>query len=318
MPNIDLPLKQLETYFGVSPKSKYFEEFWDKKTLENKKKIPQYSLKKNEFQINGVVCYELEFISHDGAKIYVKYARPEIEKEYPTIFLFHGYHCNSGEWFEKMSYAKMGFNIFAMDVRGQGGKSEDNLITKGNTLTGHIMKGILDGPENLMFTKIYLDIVLLVNLAKNFTNIDKKRLYSIGGSQGGALAIACGALNPDIKKIIAAYPFLCDFKRVFDLPNQMVAYDEINRYFRHNDPRHEKEDEIFENLSFIDLQNFAPTIKSEVVMLTGLMDNVCPPSTQYAFYNKLKCNKKVYIYPQHGHEWLSGYTDIILKELISK
>ncbi|MGL4947529.1 MAG: acetylxylan esterase, partial [Cetobacterium sp.] len=103
MPNIDLPLKELEKYLGVSPKSKNFEKFWDKKIKENKENIPQYTLKKSEFQIDDVVCYELEFISHDGAKIYVKYARPEKEKEYPTIFLFHGYHCDSGEWFEKMS-----------------------------------------------------------------------------------------------------------------------------------------------------------------------------------------------------------------------
>lgn len=31
-------------------------------------------------------------------------------------------------------------------------------------------------------------------------------------------------------------------------------------------------------------------------------DNICPPSTQYAAYNKMTCNKKHIIYPDYGHE----------------
>ena len=32
------------------------------------------------------------------------------------------------------------------------------------------------------------------------------------------------------------------------------------------------------------------------------MDNVCPPSTQFACYNKIKAKKNMYISSYHGHE----------------
>ena len=38
----------------------------------------------------------------------------------------------------------------------------------------------------------------------------------------------------------------------------------------------------------------------------GLMDNICPPSTQFAAYNKITAPKDVKIYPDFAHE---GYPD---------
>lgn len=39
-------------------------------------------------------------------------------------------------------------------------------------------------------------------------------------------------------------------------------------------------------------------------MFTGLMDNICPPSTQFAAYNKITSPKQMVIYPDFGHEGL--------------
>jgi cephalosporin-C deacetylase len=46
------------------------------------------------------------------------------------------------------------------------------------------------------------------------------------------------------------------------------------------------------------------------MMATGLMDTTCPPSTQFAMYNKLTCEKQVVIYPDFGHEGLKGQDEI--------
>ena len=46
--------------------------------------------------------------------------------------------------------------------------------------------------------------------------------------------------------------------------------------------------------------------EAEVV---GLMDTVCPPSTQFAAYNKITSPKALAIYPDFGHEDLPGFTD---------
>ena len=44
-------------------------------------------------------------------------------------------------------------------------------------------------------------------------------------------------------------------------------------------------------------------------MATGLMDTICPPSTQFAAYNKMTCKKDVVIYPDFAHEGLPGWSD---------
>jgi len=89
------------------------------------------------------------------------------------------------------------------------------------------------------------------------------------------------------------------------------AYEGLRYYFRMFDPRHEREDEIFYKLGYIDVQHLAPRIKAKVLMGTGLMDTTCPPSTQFAAYNKIKSEKQVLIYPDYAHEALRGHADVI-------
>ena len=49
------------------------------------------------------------------------------------------------------------------------------------------------------------------------------------------------------------------------------------------------------------------------MMVTGLMDNICPPSSQFAAYNKITSPKDVVIYPDFGHEGLPGNNDRIFR-----
>ncbi len=45
------------------------------------------------------------------------------------------------------------------------------------------------------------------------------------------------ALNPRIKRTVAIYPFLSDFRRVLEISNTSEAYDELFRYFKFTDIR---------------------------------------------------------------------------------
>jgi len=90
-----------------------------------------------------------------------------------------------------------------------------------------------------------------------------------------------------------------------------AAYEELRTYFRQFDPQHEREEEIFTKLGYIDCQHLTPRIRAEVLMVTGLMDQVCPPSTQFAAYNKITAKKDMVIYPDFGHEGLPGANDTI-------
>ena len=96
------------------------------------------------------------------------------------------------------------------------------------------------------------------------------------------------------------------------------AYEELRIYFRLFDPLHERENEIFTKLGYVDVQHLAPRIRGEVLMTVGLMDETCPASTQFAAYNKITSKKSLRIYPDFAHELLPGQIDAtfqFMKEL---
>jgi len=93
-----------------------------------------------------------------------------------------------------------------------------------------------------------------------------------------------------------------------DLAEQ--AYEELRQYFRYFDPRHEREDDKFGQLGYIDLKNLSGRIRAQVLMATALMDKICPLSTQFAMYNQIKAPKKMVLYPDFGHEELPGFRDM--------
>jgi len=140
-------------------------------------------------------------------------------------------------------------------------------------------------------------------------DVDSERVGALGGSQGGALTVACAALEPCIKKAAPMYPFLSDYKRVWEIDQAKDAYSELEEYFRLFDPLHENEDSVFTNLGYIDIQNLAGRIRAEVLWGIGFMDTICPPSSQFAAYNKIRSDKKMLIYHDFNHEILPGFSD---------
>jgi cephalosporin-C deacetylase len=316
MPLIDMPLEKLLQYEGRNPRPADFDEFWDHSLAEMAAVDPKVELIPHPLKTSFAECFHLYFTGVGGARVHAKYLRPKnADTPHPAVLQFHGYSGNSGEWNDKLSYVSQGYAVAALDCRGQGGLSNDTGGVAGTTLNGHIIRGLDNAcngkPENLMFRNIFLDTAQLARIVMSFDEVDETRVGATGGSQGGGLTLACAALEPRIKKAAPTYPFLCDYQRVWEMDQDVNAYAELRTYFRHFDPRHEREAEIFTALGYIDNQHLARRIKAEILMTVGLMDAVCPPSTQYAAYNKITSPKKTQIYPDFGHEHMPGAADTI-------
>jgi cephalosporin-C deacetylase len=310
----DMPWEDLQTYSGVNPKPADFDEFWDKALEEMKSVDPCVELVPASFQAPFAECFDLYFTGVKDASVHAKFLRPKnIEKPGPALLNFHGYTGNAGDWFDKLPYVAAGFCVAAMDCRGQGGESEDVGGVKGTTVRGHIIRGIDDSPEQLLFRQIFLDTAQLARIVMAMPEVDEKRVGASGGSQGGALTIACAALVPEINRAAPTFPFLSDYKRVWDMDLAKDAYQELHEYFRFFDPFHKREEEIFTRLGYIDVQHLAPRIKATILMTVGLMDTICPPSTQFAAYNKIISPKELCVYPDYGHEGLPGIADKIFQ-----
>lgn len=310
MPLIDFPLETLRTYKGLNPRPDDFDAYWDRALAEMKSVDAKVELRPAAFKCEFADCFDLFFTGVKGARVHAKLIKPKkIQGKVPAVCMFHGYTGRIGDWTDHLWYAARGHVFAGLDCRGQGGQSEDVGGVTGNTHHGHIIRGLEQGPEHLLYRSIFLDCAQLAGIVMAMPEVDAARVGSTGGSQGGALSIVCAALEPRIKKCATLYPFLSDYRRVWEMDQAKDAYQELRTFLRMFDPTHARIEEWFRRLGYIDIQHLAPRIKGDVLMGTGLMDTICPPSTQFAAYNKMTCKKEMLVYPDFGHEGFPGWND---------
>ncbi len=310
----DLPLEELKDYQGRNPRPSDYDAFWEEGLAEMRAVDPQVELRRAGFQTSFAECFDLYFSGVGGARVHAKLLRPRhADQPQPAVLMFHGYSGDSGDWVDKLGYVAAGFTVAAMDSRGQGGLSQDTGGVTGGTLHGHIIRGLDDAPEKLLFRQIFLDTAELACIVMDMPNVDDTRVGALGGSQGGGLTLACAALEPRIWRAAPVFPFLSDYQRVWEMDLDEHAYAELRDYFRRFDPRHERETAVFNKLGYIDVQHLCPRIEAEVLFATSLRDTICPPSTQFAAYNKIRSAKSIVLYPDFGHESLPGHDDIVFQ-----
>ena len=303
MPIVDMPLEKLKTYQGRNPKPADFDEFWDESLAELSTIEPEAKFTPYDLPSNVAEFYELRFKSTKGAKLYAKFIKPKnLVGKAPAVLFFHGLSTASSPWLDFVKYAAQGYVVAALDSRGQGGFSEDVGGVPGTTFSTPFMRGFDGDPSDLLCRDLFLDTAQLAKVVMGLDFVDETRVAVTGGSQGGGLAYACASLVPEIKLCAPIYPYLSDYQRVWEMDLTKNAYDGIRYYLRSYDPTHEHIEEFFTKLGYIDIQHLTPRIKAKVYMSTGLMDATCPPSTQFAAYNKVTSEKSVEIYPDFAHE----------------
>lgn len=319
MPLIDKPLPELLTYAGTNPRPADFDAYWDAALAELDGIDPAPELIPNPtIRSEKTEAFDLSFRSVGGARIHAKYLRPRnASSPHPAVLNFHGYSGASGDWSDFLGYTSEGLAVASLDVRGQAGQSQDSVPVLGTTLNGHIIRGLDDAPERLFFRNVFLDTAQLARVVMALPEVDGDRVGAFGSSQGGALTFTCAALEPRIRRAAIVYPFLSDYRRVWEMDLCKDAYAELRYFFRSFDPRHERETAIFERLGYIDIQFLAPRVKADVLFATGLMDTVCPPSSQFAAYNKLTCPRELRVFPDFAHERLPGFNDEMFNFLTS-
>lgn len=307
----DMPLEELFQYLGTNSRPGDFDVFWERALVEQEDVDPKIEIIPDpDFQTDHAECSHLWFTGVGGARVHAKMIQPKnVEGEHPAVLMFHGYSSDCGNWHDKLGFAAAGFTVAALDCRGQGGLSEDVGGVSGNTLNGHFIRGLNDCADNLLFRSIFMDTVQLARIVMSMPHVDAARVGTWGSSQGGALSLACAALEPRIKRVVALHPFLCDYLRVWQIGLAKDAYGELTKFFRHVDPLHKRQEELFGRLGYIDVQHHANRIKADVLFGATLDDRICPPSTQFAAYNKISSTKNIEVYPDFGHEPPFGFWD---------
>jgi cephalosporin-C deacetylase len=314
VPMWDLPREELPFYAGRNPRPADLDEYWAAALTELDETPPQVEIVPAEFTARGAECFDLTFTGLGGARVYAKYLRPGDQPDpAPGIAVFHGYSMSSPQWFDLLPYVAEGYSVLAMDCRGQGGRSQDAGGPMRQTLNGHLVRGLLEGPRHLLYRSVFTDTVRTLRVLMELPGVDPARIGVTGASQGGGLSLAAAALEPRVRAVAPIYPFLTDYQRVWELDLAEDAYLELQQWLRRFDPTHQREVEFFTTLGYIDVQHIASRIRATVLLVTALMDRICPPSTQFAAYNKIASDKSVVYYPDFGHEGLPGVNDLVLR-----
>jgi cephalosporin-C deacetylase len=306
----DMPFDELLTYKGTNPRPADFDEYWARALTDLADQPADVEIVPAEFQTPYARCSHLWFTGTGGARVHAKLLQP-VKPAGPAVLEFHGYSSDSGDWVTKLPYVALGYTVASLDMRGQGGLSVDEIPVAGWSMATYLLRGVDDTPDNLLYRHLYLDTARLAQIVLGLDGVDPDRVGATGFSQGGGLTLACAALEPRIRLAAPVYPFLCDYRRAWELDLEERPYDEISAYFRKRDPMHRRADEVFTRLGYVDVQHLAPRIEATTVMTVSLNDKVCPPSTQFAAYNKLTGEKSYRLYPDFGHENLPGTHDDI-------
>ena len=188
-------IEALGGYFGATPKPADFEAFWQARMAEADAVPLDYTVTQAKEVPSWDSCdfLDLWFTGMAGARIYAKYLRPHSDKPVPLVLQFHGYPGASRSFAEQASFAGMGMALIAMDCPGQAGYSVDAGGFLGTTVSGHIVAG-LDGPaEGMYYVRLHQDIRILCRIVRQLQEIDLRRVFVNGGSQGGGLGLACCA-----------------------------------------------------------------------------------------------------------------------------
>ncbi len=305
----DLSLNELKTYCPERDEPADFDTFW-KSTLDETRKYPlNTTFEKVEYGLVAQETFDVTFAGFGGQPVKGWLILPRQRSgKLPCVVEYIGYGGGRNFAFDWLLWASAGYAHFVMDTRGQGstwsmGETPDLYADGGNAhYPGSMTKGILD-PKHYYYRRVFTDAVRAIEAARSHPAVDASQIAVTGGSQGGGITIAAAGLIPDVAAAMPDVPFLCHYRRATEIVDS-YPYKEIAEFCH---TQRNKVDTVFRTLAYFDGVNLSARAKAKALFSTGLMDQVCPPSTVFAAYNHWTGEKDIKVYPYNGHEGGGSY-----------
>jgi cephalosporin-C deacetylase len=303
MPFFDLSLDELRAYKPERTEPKDFDVFWQTTLAEARRYPLNPRFEAVDHGLKTVETYDVTYAGYGGQPIKGWFMLPAGQKgPLPCVVEFIGYGGGRGFPHGWLLWPSAGYAFLVMDTRGQGsvwrqGDTPD-LPEGANPFTpGFMTQGILD-PKTYYYRRVFTDAVRAIETARGHNAVDPSRVAVTGGSQGGGITVAVSGLVPDIAVAMPDVPFLCHYRRAIGL-TEKHPYTEIVQYLS---VHRNKEERVFNTLSYFDGVNFAARSKAQALYSTSLMDMICPPSTVFAAYNQVQAPKEIRVYTFNEHE----------------
>jgi cephalosporin-C deacetylase len=287
-----------------------FDDFWAATLAATREHDLGLVLEPVDSGLATVEVFDVTFAGFGGHPIRGwLYVPRHVPRPLPGVVQYMGYGGGRGHMYEALLWSAAGYAHLMMDVRGQGanhhpGATGDPVGPSGPVFPGLMTSGI-EGPEHYYYRRVFTDAVRAVDALRAAPGVDPDRVAVVGGSQGGGMALAVGALRDDVAAVVAHVPFLCDIRRASRITDAM-PYKEIGRYLASH--RYATE-QVFRTLSYFDGVSFARRITAPTWLSAALMDPVCPPSTVFGAYHELRGPKTIQLWEFNGHEGGQAFDD---------
>lgn len=306
----DWPLETLRNYLPECAEPSDFDQFWQDSIASAEAHELDVSASIWPGDLALVQVYDIEFSGFEGDRIKAWLLMPRHSVgPLPAVVQYVGYGGGRGTPYDWLNYAVAGYAHFVMDTRGQGGGGSITSDTAdvphfplGPSSPGFLTRGIED-PKHHYYRRLIVDAVRAVEAVQSLASIDSTRVAVAGTSQGGGIALAVGALRPDLAAVITDVPFLSNFERACALTD-VGPYAEVARFLSGN---RFSADAVMNTLSYFDVVNFASRSTVPAWFSAALMDRICPPSTIFAAYNHYRGEKDIAVFPFNGHEGGGSY-----------
>jgi cephalosporin-C deacetylase len=285
MPHSDLPLEELRAYRPDVAEPADFDAFWAETLSRSRAAATEPLLQTTATPFEAFEVYDLTFSGFGGDSIRAWITKPPGDEPRPAVIEFIGYNGGRGMPGERLHWAAAGFVHVFMDTRGQGGGWGSGGATTdphgtGSSFGGFMTRGI-ESPDTYFYRRVFTDGVLLVDVVADLPFVDAARVSVTGGSQGGGISLAVGALADGVAAVMPDVPFLCHFRRSVELTPE-PPFTEIARYLGvHRD----RDAQVFATLSYFDGVNFARRATAPGLFSVALMDEVVLPSSVFAAFN---------------------------------
>lgn len=299
---IDLPEAQLREYRSAVTEPADFDEFWTRTVAEARTHEGPPRLTAVATPLTTIEVHDVTFPGFGGHPVHAWYRRPAgVPGPLPVVVQYVGYGGGRGDTLENLLWASAGYAHLQMDTRGQGsgwsrGDTPDP-VGSGPQARGVMTRGIED-PEHYYYRRLFTDGVRAVDAARRLPGVDPERVVALGGSQGGATALAVGGLVPDLAAVVAYVPFLCDIARAITVTDAYPFREVVDYLAIHRG----KAEAVLRTLSYIDGVAFARRGSAPAYFSAALMDAVVPPSTVFAAHNVYPGPKELKVWPFNGHE----------------
>lgn len=299
----DLDEESLRTYRSTQTEPEDFEDFWDRtltaaRTVAMEPRVTEVATPLRSLRVRDVT-----FPGFDGDPIRAWLLTPAgAVGRLPTVVQYVGYNGGRGEPLEHTVWASCGYAHLVMDTRGQGARWAVGVTgdPAGSPAGGGEMmtRGIED-IEGYYYRRLFTDAVRAVDAAACLDVVDPDRIAVMGGSQGGAIALAVAGLAPERVAALASFvPFLCDLPRAVRTAGA-GPYLEVAEYLR---LRRRSTAAVMATLAYIDGVNMARHAIAPAYFSAGLIDPVCPPSTVFGAYHAYAGPKELALWEFNEHE----------------